>query len=210
MIDPKSIVIAIPSYSSRVYALTFTGVCNVIGSGRCGNPPLMMLGGSNVGAVRNMIAHRFLQSPFEWLVMIDDDIGFTVQDWDYLLEDSNGERAVCADYLKKIDGRREVARLGLGFARVHRSVFDDILKLTREDGSPWVPQGIYSRELVYDFFPQGVTAAGEYRQEDHGFWTWVNMAGIQVRHEYRTRLRHFGGGTWEFDPALDGPSDGAQ
>ncbi len=88
---------------------------------------------------------------------------------------------------------------GLGFARVHRRVFELLTELTTSDGTAWVRQGIYAGSLLWDFFPQGVNAAGEYRQEDHGFWALVHTTGVSVRMERRTHLKHSGRSTWTYD-----------
>jgi hypothetical protein len=157
-------------------------------------------GGSNVGAVRNVIVDKFLnESDCHWLMMLDDDIGFTITDWDLLWQDESGELAVVAEYLQKIDGERRVAHFGLGFARVHRQVFERLLELETEDRRPYLQQGMYAGRLLWDFFPQGVNAAGEYRQEDHGFWQLVRLAGVSVRVERRCRLAHSGRSTWRYD-----------
>jgi hypothetical protein len=197
-IDPRNIVLAMPSKDGRNDVMATRGLCNVIGSGRLANQPLFNYGGSNVGAVRNTIAHEFRErSTAEWLVMLDDDIGFGVEDWDLLFEGE--ELAVCAEYLQKLDGRRVPARFGCGFCRVHRQVFDRIIALTDDSGVPWVRQGIYAGRLMYDFFPQGVNSAGEFRQEDHGFWTLVHLTGVPTRVETRTHLNHSGRSTWVYD-----------
>ncbi len=199
-VDPREIVVAVPCHTGRIDVLTANGLCNIIGTGRVANQPLWNYGGSNVGAVRNMVAHSFLEkSPCQWLMLVDDDIGFTVQDWDLLWEDQAGEAAVCAEYLQKIDGQQVPAHFGLGFARVHRSVFESMIQLALEDGTPYLRQGYYAGVLLWEFFPQGVTAAGEYRQEDHGFWQLCRMAGVNVRVERRTKLKHSGRSTWTYD-----------
>jgi hypothetical protein len=199
-VDPRNIILAMPCKTGQLDVLAAVGLCNVIGSGRLANQPLVQFGGSNVGAVRNLIAHEFLnKTQADWLMMLDDDIGFRTVDWDFLWEDKAGELAVCADYLQKIEGRKVPARFGLGFARVHRRVFELLTELTTSEGQPFVRQGIYAGNLVWDFFPQGVNAAGEYRQEDHGFWSLVHMAQVPVRIEQRTNLKHSGRATWTYD-----------
>lgn len=210
-IDPREIVIAVPCHTGRVDVLTCNGLCNVIGTGRVANQPMWNFGGSNVGAVRNVIAHKFLtQSDCQWLMTVDDDIGFTITDWDLLWEDQAGELAVCAEYLQKIDGERRVARFGLGFARIHRVVFERLTELTVEDGRPYLQQGYYAGQVMWDFFPQGVHVSGEYRQEDHGFWQLVRLASLSVRVERRCRLAHSGRSTWRYDEhdALQGDEVG--
>lgn len=199
-VDPRDICLAIPSKMSSLDVMCVKGLCNIIGSGRLANQPMFLYGGSNVGAVRSMIAHQFMnKTTAEWLVMLDDDIGFGLEDWDYLFEDHAGELAVVAEYLQKIDGQRTIAHFGCGFARVHRRVFELLTELTGHDGTPWVRQGIYAGVLMWDFFPQGINAAGEYRQEDHGFWQLVRATQVPVRVETRTHLLHSGRSTWKYD-----------
>lgn len=199
-VDPRTICLAIPCKTGLLDVLCFTGCCNVIGTGRCANQPLVQFGGSNVGSVRNLIVHEFMtRTECEWLMMVDDDVGFRTADWDYLWEDNEGEAAVCAEYLQKIDGAEIPATWGLGFSRVHRSVFERIQTLTTSDGVPWCRQGIFADKLLWEYFPQGVTASGEYRQEDHGFWTLVRLTGAGVRLEQRTHLAHSGRSTWLYD-----------
>jgi hypothetical protein len=199
-VDPRSICLSTPCKTGQLDVLHHVGVCNVIGTGRVANQPLIQFGGSNVGSVRNLIAHEFMTvTECEWLVMVDDDVGFRVTDWDYLFEDQAGELAVCAEYLQKIDGQKIPATFGLGFARVHRRVFELIQELQTHDGQPWCRQGIFAGKLLWDYFPQGVTASGEYRQEDHGFWSLVRLTGVSVRYERRTHLAHSGRSTWHYD-----------
>jgi hypothetical protein len=199
-VDPRNIILAMPCKDGRNDVLATVGLCNVIGSGRLANQPLCQYGGSNVGAVRNLIAHEFMtRTQADWLMMLDDDIGFRLTDWDLLWEDQAGELAVCSDYLQKLDGQKVAARFGLGFARVHRRVFEMLTELTTHDGQPFVRQGIYAGTVIWDYFPQGVNSAGEYRQEDHGFWALVHAAQVSVRIERRTHLKHSGRSTWTFD-----------
>ena len=208
-IDPRTIILSIPCKTGLLDVLCVVGLCNVIGTGRVANQPLIQFGGSNIGSVRNLIAHEFMtRTEAEWLVMIDDDVGFRVTDWDYLFEDQAGELAVCGEYMQKIDGQRVPAVFGLGFARVHRRVFELIQDLTTSDGAPWCRQGIFAGKLIWDYFPQGVTASGEYRQEDHGFWTLVRLTGCGVRMERRARLAHSGRSTWHYDAEAQAAAEG--
>jgi hypothetical protein len=199
-VDPRDICLSVPCKTGLLDVLCVAGLCNVIGTGRLANQPLIQFGGSNVQTVRTMIVHEFMErTKAEWLVCVDDDIGFRTTDWDLLWEDQAGELAVCAEYLQKIDGQQVPAVWGLGFARIHRRVFELIQDLTTHDGQPWVRQGIFAGRLMWDYFPQGVTPAGELRQEDHAFWQLVRMTGVPVRLETRTRLAHSGRSTWHYD-----------
>jgi hypothetical protein len=164
---------------------------------------------SSVSTARDYVVHYFLtRTTCEWLVWIDSDISFTRQDWRFLMEQHNNERTVCAEYLKKNqDMRLEVANFGLGFARVHRSVYEDLDRLSREDGEPRLLRyraGVRSGdqqtiEEFVEYHPIGVLPDGSRRNEDHGFWLLVRLAGIPIRKETRTRLGHTGPFTWWYD-----------
>jgi len=169
-------------------------------------------GESSVSTARDYVAHYFLtRTRCEWLVWIDSDICFTRHDWRLLMEQQSDELAVCAEYLKKNeDLSLEVANFGLGFARVHRSVFEALDNLTREpDGEPRLlryranvrgqngnPPGL---EEFVEYHPIGVLPDGSRRNEDHGFWLLVALAGIRIRKETRTKLGHTGQFTWWYD-----------
>lgn len=177
MIDPRTICIAIPCYSGRnVAELTgsiwtwqglFTGLSLPVG---CSHPSL----------VRNIIAAQFLESPFEWLICVDDDIYPTRHDLELLLQPTvpadgtapggpndptptriavglveEGQRdlnrkqvgaadvLVNAEYCYKDDELRPV-KLGMGFTRIHRSVFRT-LEALQHPANPLLPE--YDRAL---------------------------------------------------------------
>lgn len=163
---------------------------------------------SSVSTARDTVVHQFRKTDLEWLMWIDSDIGFTRQDWAYMMEEQNGELAVCAEYLKKTqDLSVEVAQFGLGFARIHRSVFDSLEMLTRENGEPRllryrnrIPVGDELRvEEITEFHPVGVGLDGRRCHEDHCFWMMVMLAQIKIRIETRTKLGHTGDYTWWYD-----------
>lgn len=87
MIDPKTVMVAIPSHSG-------TNVCELTGSLVASSGLFGALSLKSEGAllplVRNIIAETFLRSNFEWLVCIDADIAFSPQDLQFLLEPCNG------------------------------------------------------------------------------------------------------------------------
>lgn len=170
MIDPRTVLVAIPCYSGR-------NVCELTGmlwtwQGLFG-PLSLPAECSHPSLVRNIIAGQFLDSPFEWLVCIDDDIVPTRRDMELLLQptdpeavyfnDASNEETECrpqglcrpqapqptriavglvedgqrdlnckqvgaadvlvnAEYCYKDDELKPV-KFGLGFTRIHRSVF---------------------------------------------------------------------------------------
>lgn len=142
---------------------------------------------------RNFLFNGFLQSPYEWLVLIDSDIGFTRQDMEYLLE--GREYAICAPYARK-DSSGEAIRSGLGFGRIHRSV----LEVLREHVVSNL-NFIHNGHAMHDFCPVGVPIRGaNYLGEDVGFWSLVRHLGIKVGLETRCRLTHYGRHGYTLDP----------
>lgn len=107
-----------------------------------------------------------------------------------------GDALVVAEYSYKDDSLRPVS-FGLGFARIHRSVFEAIQKSTFADGQsrPW--QFTHQGRLFTDFYPSGPILSqfvphGEWKGEDHGFFMLCQLAGIVPRIEKRTELTHVG------------------
>jgi hypothetical protein len=283
MIDPRTVVIAIPCYSGQnMSELTgaiwsWQGLFEALSMpAECSHPSL----------VRNIIAGQFLESKYEWLVCVDNDIVPSRSDLELLLQPIDpqaiyypsdastpyrsveqierdqtptasqptrieiplvvdGQRnlnnkvmaqadvLVNAEYCYKDDELRPV-KFGMGFTRIHRSVFrtlealkhpenplaaqydevleylgDDlsdkrpdlmeVLKRSRPDpgGGQRLWQTTYKGRLYTDFFPSGPLITqhvpmGEWKGEDHGFFTLCMLAGIVPRIETRTRLIHIG------------------
>lgn len=129
--------------------------------------------------------------------------------------DSPADALVCAEYSYKDDSLSPV-RLGLGFTRIHRSVFEKIQNLKREDGESRAWQFIHGGKMLTDFYPSGpfvsqMVPGGEWKGEDHGFFTLCALAGIIPRIETRTRLFHVGtkeypyiGDVSKFDEIMEG------
>lgn len=176
MIDPRTVMVAIPCYDGKVMSETAGGLQSCVGLFAAVSMPTEC---SHVGLARNLIAGQFMNSDFEWLVCIDSDIVFTRRDLEILLQscDPDGEyreeddpgappsvatrtprptrvgiaqcadRAhldsktiaaadvlVCAEYPFKDDALQPV-KLGMGFVRIHRSVFRTLEALKHDGGS---------------------------------------------------------------------------
>lgn len=175
MLDPRTILVAIPCYDGKLMAETAGVLLSCQGLFAALHTPSEC---SHISLVRNLIAGQFLASQFEWLVCIDSDIAFTRRDLELLLEpcDLNqdyveptaqvteadagrpprptrgviaqstdlrtpdvksaaaADMLVCAEYSYKND-QGEPVRLGMGFVRIHRSVFQVLEELKHEAGS---------------------------------------------------------------------------
>jgi hypothetical protein len=112
--------------------------------------------------------------------------------------------------LKHADnGRVEVDQLALGqlFERIRQGGIADsatfalIDKLketqTSQAGTPRLWQAQHGGRVFYDYYPSGPllsqhVPSGDWKGEDHGFWTLCMLAGLVPRVERRTRLIHIG------------------
>jgi hypothetical protein len=207
MIDPQSVFVGRPIFqaSTPLHDRSMLELISHYGIGA----QYDHVGDSCVSSARDHVVHQFLtRSNLEWFVWIDSDIAFSLQDWAYLMEDQDAELAVCTEYLKKTqDLSLQVANFGLGFARIHRSVFETLDQLTREDGEPRLlryrarmpPPLQQNMEEFVEYHPVGIHPDGSRRHEDHGFWLMVRLAGIKIRVETRSRLGHTGPFTWWYD-----------
>lgn len=150
-----------------------------------------MCGNSDIGDARNKIFNAALASPFEWIVCIDSDIGFTPDDMEKLLYLEHArDYAVNGVYAKKNDKDQAVTQ-GLGFARIHRSVLEAIkLHLPFRYQSENANGDMVEHQ---DFCITGATEKMGMLREDTGFWFLCSQVGVVPRMEYTLNLRHYGG-----------------
>lgn len=211
MIVRESVIVMTPSHHGEVV----TGFCS--GLIQCADlygGHAFITGMSEINLARNLMINAFLNLPeqFEWLVSIDADIEFSRQDMLYLLEDHSfignesdidaGDNLrthaiITAEYARRpIDptrvGSLPPAKMALGFARVHRSVFERLRDVVNSDGQPIVNAFFHKGEQLHDYFPTGAQGSGHWLSEDHGFFTLCKLANIVPRVETRTRLIHWG------------------
>lgn len=162
LIDPRTVLLAIPTHSGQIHAECLGGMVACGGLFAAFFPVAEC---SHPGLARNTIADHFMRSNFEWLVSVDADTGFSVEDFQYLMQpcdldadyDAPGmaeptrttialgspgrpldekmlgaaDLLVCAEYRYKKD-QIENVHLGMGFVRIHRSVFECLQKLEHE------------------------------------------------------------------------------
>lgn len=189
MIDPMSIAICTPAYDGKLGVPYVMGLTSLIAQRRFA-VPYFLAHCSNIALARNRCVKWFLATGLEHLVFIDADIGYSVHDWEYLME--GPEDAVTCEYRKKDQTKKVRVLYGLGFARISRGVLDAMAEMRRDDGQDLLVRFRMEESEWIDYFPQGAFAAGTWRGEDHGFWLMAKLAGATVRLENRTRLMHTG------------------
>lgn len=224
MIDPRTVGVFIPTYDGSILA-ELAGML-IANSGRCFAGVSFTVGVSHVSLARNIVAEKFKRSAYEWALLIDADIVPGMHDFRLMLEEQDttgnavdagittvecslrdvadnwhpfrgqADSLVVAEYSYKDDSLRPVS-FGLGFTRVHKSVFEAIDKSVFPDGQsrPW--QFTHAGRLFTDYFPSGpilsqLVPNGEWKGEDHGFFMLCKLAGIMPRIEKRTQLTHVG------------------
>jgi len=188
MISREKVLVAIPVYDYKLDLRCVEGLFSCL---PYYHRPIFWSGMSNIALARNQIAHTFVEglTSYEWLMMIDSDTGFTVEDWQLLWEGE--EQIVVAEYARKAIGEKPV-QFGLGFTRVHRSVFEKMKELKQDDGSEKLGRFYHKGQMMVDYFPNGAIQSGRWIGEDQGFFMWAAYTESSVRIETRTKLKHIG------------------
>jgi len=187
MIDREKIIVIVPTLDGRPCIETMV---SLVHTEPFYHTCISLAGISNISLARNKIAHRFLAlSQYEWLMMVDSDMVFSVDDWHLLWE--GDEDIVTAEYSKKILGEPP-AQFGLGFTRVHRSVFEKIDALNTENGVEFAQRFYLEGEMYVNYFPNMASSESRWVSEDHGFFVLASLSDVRPRVEKRTKLRHVG------------------
>jgi hypothetical protein len=175
-------------------------------------------GCSDVCLGRNNIANVFLESDNDEIVWIDDDIAFNNTHFDQLI--SHDVDYVAAPYLRRIqeadpfnvpswavhtesmerNGKTGLMLMtggaGIGFTRMRRKVFEDILKASENGTGEKIPQSPnpVSVKTFHRFF-----GMDGHEGEDIGFGRKYRQAGGQVWLDPTIQIGHIGEGIFQGD-----------
>ena len=215
--EPKRIMLAIPCHDARVDVATVAGLLQVCAAGGGSVQPFLSAGDSNIAHHRNSIAHALKTRPeykdCDTLVWVDSDIGFTVQDFLYVMEpnaDGTHPDLVIAPYSEKNESGRSI-EWGMGFVRTSRELFEKLDAWMVEEQEA-LNRYYLNGELATHYFFNGAMPNMRWHGEDSGFFYWCSLhGGIKMRRETRTRLTHWGRKGYTYPPpATAGQDEGAQ
>jgi hypothetical protein len=215
--DPvPDVFIALPVYSQLM--VEFTGsLMNALRSNLARVE--FHAGDSLVTRARNNVVHTFLQTKIPWLLFLDTDLIFDADAIKRLLSWGPEYPLVGGCYPKKKvgpaewvtnalpgvgprpDGLQEVAEIGTGMLRVHRSVFAAL----REAYPQLRYQCDANRDIRYDFFPVGTWKTGDmaearYLSEDWYICQLARAIGYRVYADTKVTARHVGVVAYPFPP----------
>jgi hypothetical protein len=194
MIDgtPQKILLAIPCVDYKLdIQQVLSGIIPLLAATQGTVIPFSNMGDSNVAHARNSCAHYFLnRTVCDTLFFLDTDILFTLEEFMWMLEGS--EQVVIAPYARKVMGTQPTG-FGMGFCRIHRSVFEMLNGLIdQETGTEMLGRYYLDGEIATHFHYTGASPDARWFGEDTGFWHYCALAGVTQRLERRTRLGHVG------------------
>ena len=160
-------------------------------------------GQANISRARDILAAQFLASDCTSLVFVDGDVGFARHDLQWLLESpfpitgglyqrkNSTAHWVCVpqpDAAAAVTGQpnhRRVQRVGTGFLRIDRNVFQALIDKQLVADYP------LDNNRLHQFFPSGVLE-GHFLSEDYYFCELAARAGFDIHVDVRIRLKHVG------------------
>jgi hypothetical protein len=189
--EPQKILLAMPCMDGKICIETMMGVLEVMAPAGGLIQPYWSYGDSNIAHCRNGIAHYFLtRTECDTLFFLDSDIVFTPRDFAWVLE--GPEQIVIAPYARKVLGMQPTG-FGMGFCRIHRSVFETLNNLIDDEGGEALGRYyIDGQGVATHFFYTGASTDARWFGEDTGFWHFCAMNNITQRLERRTNLGHVG------------------
>lgn len=235
MLDPRTVHIAMPCHDGRVMSETCGSIVGVAGQYAALSMPAEVSNVSLVRnqIASNFLGSQFewmvcidsdiAFSRDDWALLMQptDDASVDVDHPEptrievlqNIGRDSQGKLItahhpadilVVAEYPFKDDTYRPI-KFGMGFVRIHRSVFERLKGLTNKEGDARLWSMLHKGIELYDFFPSGplihhLLPTADWKGEDAGFFTLCMLAGIIPRVETRTRLTHIGRKGYHYEP----------
>lgn len=205
-IDGVKVAVVIPCYGGTVpleFALALAELTVEVKKYGVNLVIISERGNSLVTTARNSLLSRFLDTDYEYIFWIDDDIIFTVNDFLQVLALTIARKSVAATYCARQDapvffikplnndtieytedGMIPARGCGLGFACQHRSILEPILegKDSYEDRD---------KRVIKDVFKTGVFE-GKYWGEDMYFFNLLYQSGHPVYIHPTINLKHVG------------------
>jgi hypothetical protein len=192
------ILMALPVMNRLMDVKCVMGQMSVLAAAGGEVMPFYLAGNSNISDARNQIAHHFMEhTNCEHLFCVDADIGFTLQDYHYLMEGT--EDIVIAPYSRKSFGELPVD-FGFGFCRISRKAFATLRDWMTEDGQEALPRYRMKGEIAVHYFFTGAMPDMRWMGEDTGFFHWCALNNISMRQERRTTLLHIGAYEFPYPP----------
>jgi hypothetical protein len=160
-------------------------------------------GHANICRARDLLAAQFLATDCDSMIFIDGDVGFSRQDMEMLLASPHPITAgiyrrkndsghwVChpqpheARHDANLSSLARVERVGTGFLRIDRRVFDALV------AGSHVNRYANGDQQVHQFFPTGLYN-GEFLSEDYYFCELAAKAGFDIYIDTRIKLKHVG------------------
>ena len=190
------LTIATPAYGGQLDSQYVHGLVSSFLAGAVNNW-LVLSTESLVPRARNQLVGQFLELDSDFLLFVDADIGFTVDDVKRAAGVNRG--IVCGCYPKKVEGGGyvfndieeedgdlvAVKEAGTGFMCIKR----DVLEAVAADADPIVTD---SGKHYWDLFPVGTDESKRYYSEDYGFCILARKAGYKIWVDRGIRLKHIG------------------
>jgi len=112
-----------------------------------------------------------------------------------LVHSDDGQREVPAYQLSRVQQLANAEQVDLDQLRVAIQMLMDMQD--SKAGTPRLWQCTFQGRTFFDYYPSGplinlLVPIGEWKGEDHGFWTLCMLAGLIPRIETRTRVLHIG------------------
>lgn len=210
------IFVGIPTRTGSIHWTTVAGLMQV--NAKCSKEGLgvaldVVPGDAFIGRARNLIVHRFLSTDATDLIFIDDDVGFSLDDFARIMRpevdicmglyqiktEKTKFPALLYNPLERHPNYPDLFKLQYGpagFMRIKRKVFEVMKEMWPDE---WYED---DNGRINDFFPHGRTG-NFFTGEDIWFCQRAIQCGFDIWAAQGTNLQHSGMKTWQTKWQLD-------